>query len=399
MAAGQMGDLFNKGISNVVSDSGQSLSKTYVVRHVDTLTKEIRSLKDLTLTRSKFIDPTNLYNDAYKLTVTRAQFQELCHEFTQSFPAAQKIIDDLDDYVTLADRRNAAVLEYNQLWQRVCDLQAEAVKAELDHEQAQSSLAGRAQPRLPVFTSFAQERYNRAKDQALHIYYLAGRAYILKSLKVRNFFSDMLSQLPATGQIDVATITQGHLDSLYAQVIDELGSPGPAGPCTAHIVFEKSKHPDIFTPLARDGVATFTIRKATRERTTRPFSGMANVRLTRVRCWAGGLDSGKSHFFRLVHTGREVFVTPDGQEVTVHHHPVVLDYEYTWDKAIDPKAIDPTTPDFVFTGKEHAMLLTGQFALIGPFTTWSIHIADEDDRQKVQSLRVEFEAVHQAFAG
>ena len=170
MAAGQAGDLLLKGMSNVVSDSGQSMSKAYVVKRVDTLAKDIRSLKDLTLNRSQFIDPTNLYSDSYKLTLTRDQFKDLCNDFTTQFEAAQSIIDDLDEYVTLADQRNAAVLEYNRLWQRVYNLQSEAVKCKLDLQHAQSSLAGHAQPHLPVFTSFATERYNRAKDQTLEIF-------------------------------------------------------------------------------------------------------------------------------------------------------------------------------------------------------------------------------------
>ena len=392
MAAGQVGDLFQRGISNVVSDSGQPMSKTYLVKQVDTLAKEIRSLKDLTLTRSKFIDPTNLYNNSYKLMVTRDQFKQLCSDFTQQFSTAQKIIDDLDEYVSLADQRNAAVLEYNQLWQHVNDLQAEAVKSELDYEHAQSSLTSHAEPSLPVFTSFATERYRRALDETLNIFYLAGRAYILKSLEVRNFFSDMLRQLPAIGQIDAATFTQGQLNHLYNTVIDELRKSGPSGPCTAHVVFEKSSHPEIFTALADAGLATIKIPKATRRRTNRPFSGMANVRLTKVRCWAGGLAPRKKHLFTLEHTGHETFVRSDGKEVTVDHHSVFLDYEYQSDAAIDP-----TKDTFKFKGDEKWMPLTEQFALIGPFTTWNIMLDDEEDRKHIKSLRIEFDAMHDSF--
>ncbi len=390
MAAGQIGDLFQKGISNIVSDSGQSLSKDYVVKQVESLTSGMRSLRDLTLTRSKFIDQNNLYNDSYKLMMTRDQFKSLCSDFTNQLPAAQNIIDDLDEYVSLADRRNAAVLEYNQLWQRVYDLQAEAVKAEADYEHAQAGLAGKAQPSLPIFTSFATERYNRAKDLTLHIYYLASRAYILKSLKVRNLFSSMLSQLPATGQIDAATLTQGDLEDLYDQVIDELGKSGPDGPCKAHFVFRKSSHPEIFKALAANGVASFTVPKPTRKDARGPFSGLANVRLTKVRCWAGGLAPRKEHYFKLVHTGRETFVTSGGGEVVVNHDAVFLDYKYRPDTAIDP-----TAEEFDFKGYEELMPLTDGFALIGPFTTWTIVLDDADDRAKIESLRVEFDAMHQ----
>ena len=391
MAAGQVGDLMNKGISKVVTDSGQSLSKDYVVKQVDSLTSGIRSLKDLTLNRSKFIDQTNLYNDSYKLMMTRDQFKTLCSDLTKTFPAAQKIIDDLDEYVSLADQRNAAVLEYNQLWQHVYDLQAEAVKAEHDYQHAQSGLAGKAQPSLPIFTSFATERYNRAKDLTLHINYLASRAYILKSLKIRDYFSEMLKCLPEIGQIDHATLTQAQLEHLYGQVMDELGQSGPKGPCTAHVVFQKTSHPKIFESLAGNGLASFPIRQP-RKGTIGPFSGMANVRLTRVRCWAGGLALKKEHFFKLVHTGCETFVTSGGDEVIVYHAPVFLDYAYRPDTAIDP-----TIDDFEFKGYEKPMPLTGRFALIGPFTTWNIVLDDTDDRKKIELLRVEFDAMHQVL--
>ena len=391
MAAGQAGDLLQKGISNVVSDSGQSMNKTYVVRRVDSLTKEVRSLKDLTLTRGKFIDPSNLYNDAYKLTVTRDQFKELCNDFTRSFPAAEKIIKDLDEYVTLADQRNAAVLDYNELWQRVGDLQAERAKDELDYQHAQSSLAGEAQPNLPVFTSFATEVYNRAKDQTLQIYYWASRAYIMKSLEVRDKFSEMLSALPAIGQIDAATFTQASLEQLYDKIIHELKSTGPTGPGAAHIVFRKDTHPKMFAALARDGVATFPIQQATSKSTTGPFARMANVRLTRVRCWAGGLKPGEKHTFTLVHTGHETLVKSTGEEVTVDHDPKTLDYAY-----IANSEIDPTLSQFKFQGDEWPMVLTDKWALMGPFTTWNI-LVNKEDGAKATSLRVEFDVVHQAF--
>jgi hypothetical protein len=41
------------------------------------------------------------------------------------------------------------------------------------------------------------------------------------------------------------------------------------------------------------------------------------------------------------------------------------------------------------------MPLTGGFALIGPFTTWNIVLDNEDDRAKIESLRIEFDAMHQ----
>ena len=393
MASGQLGDLYQKGISNVISDSGQSMNKDYLVRRVDSLTQGIRSLKDLTLTRTKLIDPTNLYNDAYKLAVTRDQFKELCDDFTVQFKAARKIINDLDEYVTLADQRNAAVLDYNQQWQRVGDLQAEAVKAELDFQHAQSGLAKTGEPNLPVFTSFATERYNRAKDQTLQIYYLASRAYILKSLEVRDRFSEVLSLLPATGQIDAATFDLKSLDDLYTEIMDELKGTGPTASATAHLVFEKATHPAMFAALARDGVATFAIQQATRTSASSPFANMANIRLTRVRCWAGGLAAGGNHSFTLVHTGRETFVTSRDEVVTVDHDPVLLSYSYRSDAAVDP------TPDrFEFKGEEGPMALSGRYALLGPFTTWNIQFDDKKDRAAATSLRVAFDVVHQAFA-
>jgi hypothetical protein len=86
-------------------------------------------------------------------------------------------------------------------------------------------------------TSFATERYNRAKDQTLHIYYLAGRAYLLKSLKVRDRFSEILRALPATGQINAATFDLTSLENLYDNIMDEAQELRPARtPHRAHRV-------------------------------------------------------------------------------------------------------------------------------------------------------------------
>ena len=229
------------------------------------------------------------------------------------------------------------------------------------------------------------------KDQTLEIYYWASRAYILKSLQVRNMFSEMLSKLPAAGQIDAATFTQKSLDDLYTKIMDELKSTSPPGLGTAHIVFQKDEHPEMFEALRRDGIATFMIRRATSKTTEGPFAHMANVRLTRVRCWAGGLEPGKKHSFTLVHTGRETFVKFTGEEVTVDHDAVPIFYAY-WGSDIDP-----AFERFKFQGEEEAMTLSGKFALIGPFTTWNILVDNKDDREKATSLRVEFDVVKQVF--
>ncbi|MFO1037510.1 MAG: hypothetical protein U1E45_11740 [Geminicoccaceae bacterium] len=393
MAMSQVGDLLNKGINNVVTDSGESMNRHYVVRRVDSLAKEVRSFKDLTVTRSRLIDPTNLYNDAYKLALTRDQFKEMCGEFTTKFPAAKKIIDDLDEYVSLADQRNAAVLEYNRLWQSVGDLQAEAARCKLDVEQAQAAIAGRLQPQLSVFTSLATERYNRAKDQTLHIFYLASRASVMRSLQARNFFGEMLRTLPDGGQIDAATFTQSSLQDLYDEVLDDLKLSSPTGPGTAALVFTKDTHPEMFAALAKEGVATLAVRKATSKTTRGPFAYMANVRLSRVRCWVGGLSAGEKHHLRLVHSGRETFVSAAGKELTVEHDSCTLAYAYT-----ASTEIDPTAKDFQFHGTEEAKPLAGtKFGLLGPFTTWYLLIDDAEDRVKATSLRVEFDVVYDGF--
>jgi hypothetical protein len=396
MAAGQAGDLMQKGISGVITDSGQSLSKEYVVKQVDTLTTGIKSFQALVKDRTdnNLLDTTNLYNDAYKLAMTRDQFKQLCSEFTHQFPVAKTLAEEIDDYVTLVDQRNGAVLDYNRYWRYVYQLQAEAVQLDLDIDRTGSALAGDLQPSLPVFTSFATERYNRAKEQALFIYYCASRAYILKSLDGRDLFGEMLRDLPAIGLIDAATLEAGSLNELYAHVLNTLGNSGPTSACTASLVFDTKSDPKMFTALAATGVATFNVARTTSDGTAAPFDAMANVRLTQVRCWAGGLQPDPDTMRRidLIHTGRETFVRTDGSAVTLQHDPVYLDYQYA-----SASAIDPTAKSFTFTGSDVPMKLDDAFGLIGPFTTWNVRVRDTGTWNQITSLRVEFQAVHQTL--
>jgi hypothetical protein len=393
MAAGQAGDLLQKGISGVITDSGQSLSKGYVVKQVDTLTTGIKSFQALVKDRidNNLLDTSNLYNDAYKLAMTRDQFKQLCGEFTRQYPVAQTLVAEIDDYVTLVDQRNGAVLDYNRFWQRVYQLQAEAVQLDLDIDRTNSALAGHLQPSLPVFTSFATERYNRAKEQVLYIYYAASRAYILKSLNARDFFAAMLGELPAIGLIDAATLDAASLNDLYAQVLDELGNSGPTSACSASLVFDRNTDPEMFRALAAKGVATFRVAPTAPPAS---FEAMANVRLRQVRCWLGGLQPGADTVRRvdLIHTGRETFVRTDGSSVTLQHDPVYLDYQYS-----TAEAIDPTAAHFNFTGHDVPMSLDSEFGLIGPFTTWNVRVRDKAIWNQITSLRVEFQAVHQTL--
>ena len=130
-----------------------------------------------------------------------------------------------------------------------------------------------------------------------------------------------------------------------------------------------------------------------RKATEGPFAYMANVRLTKVRCWAGGLAPGKKHHFSLVHSGRETFVSSAGHAVTVAHEPSTLDYAY-----ICQTEIDPAAKGFTFDGTEELKPLVGtKFALLGPFTTWYVLVKDKEDRKAATSLRVEFDLVYEGF--
>jgi hypothetical protein len=389
MAVGQFGELITKGVQNVVTDSGESLTKANVVHQVDTMSASIKSFQDLTLKRTKFIDSTNLFNDAYKLTMTRDQFKGLCADLVKTFPAAKEIMDDLDEYVMLADQRNAAVLQYNQFLLQLHELDALAAQAKLDHDHADSHLTTKTQPSLPLLNSFAAEVYNRSKDLTLRIYYEASRAAMLTSLEPNEFFSGVLQKLPATGQIDSATLEHKDLNDIYDDVLKEINETGPKGSCKAHVVFSVEQNPEVFEEL-KDGIIEFTLRCITDKSKKRHFTNYANVRLREVRCWGGGLEPNKAHSFRIIHTGRASFLTTDNEQFTVEHQPKYITYEYT-----NASDLDPTGASFVFQGSEDVMHLTDQFALMGPFTRWRIELDNEEDRKRLRSLRVEFAAMGQ----
>jgi hypothetical protein len=181
---------------------------------------------------------------------------------------------------------------------------------------------------------------------------------------------------------------------------------------------------------------TFTVIRlpgeapAEAERWPNPFYGMTNVRLSKVRAWMVGMNTGEArHYVQMWHMGKERFRTPTdepyppptngGPAYACHEEPTRITFAYDSRRLrFDPvkKTLTPgslTSKDI--PGLEDGNLnlridpaaklpLQCEYAPIGPFAHWRLIIDPEKNGQSELSLKdlnmivIDFHGIHQTFS-
>jgi len=142
----------------------------------------------------------------------------------------------------------------------------------------------------------------------------------------------------------------------------------------------------------------FSLDPATMDSTSADtlFHGMANVRLTEVRCWLIGLDSAADNTghikVHLTQMGEEMIVKPTGEIVPVTHDQIEKAFEYSINKPVpDPMAV--VTPAKYWGEAQPGQL--PELTPIGPFATWRVSLRNQDVSKQIkwdtlESIRMEF---------
>jgi hypothetical protein len=273
--------------------------------------------------------------------------------------------------------------------------------------------------------------YERAKAECLSQLYLAGRAYSFWALEpYTNFFNSVRgpagftsSSLASTHSIFTKLI-QDRLESGYGSGSFTPARDSTEGSFGVVVVLSRETHPNFFTELISNNQADFQIEPASKESVMplaflptpaawsgpdrpvfqpsdlNPFSGKANVRLTKVRPWIVGMKTGGNHAVKLIHMGEEQFRRKDnvpyparnndGEPAFVLHEPKPIDFNYDptglmWDPGQPDK--DRFRPGQLFKEGNNnvsdgdlgfpqpgANVKSTVFAPIGPFAKWRLII-------------------------
>jgi hypothetical protein len=394
MYTSQAAKLIETAGSTCLADDGTKVDRRWLINqlaNIDDLSKALESYSG-TIGGIKLSDP-----GAVKLLGKQAELDALCTKFW-SYHGARELKHAFEDYVAAVQARNADILALNGSLARLRGYLAGAAQCAASIAQAEDKEGRLAAPGAPALVSQLARMVARATDDCIYWLYLVSRAYWMWS---RDPDDELAKQLREIGGTDPLALTPEDLAGAaermstdFAKVFDkQLSDAGAWVPPPAHegvwypapdergtrVEFTHKTHPAFIEALRDKKKRSATVAIAAPRLATpaaeSPFSGYADVRITKVRPWVFGArltsKTPAKHTLRvdLTHTGRETIVSPDDSVTVITHDPVYLAFEYALDRPDDPAAIQ--TDGELFATETHT-----PGTLVGPFTRWRVAISD-----------------------
>ncbi|SPQ24218.1 86fc226c-4f23-4399-a286-19e6df500079 [Thermothielavioides terrestris] len=373
MAAAQTAGLLWKAGTNVPDDKGQLINKTYLVNQVtqieartDALDEGLKSRDDGSV---DIADP-----GASKLITARDDMMKLLQQYT-SFLGSNELEDvekTFDNYISLVEQRNTAVLHYNacvNLW--YTNQQHEAYYTH-KRDSLSDTVIKTIDPNLPAIHIFVQKAYSDSVAAVMEALYRAQRSYRFAALTFDSPLSAALGGAPsgAIRHADLDRASKGILNA-YFHALDAWGR----APQDFHgVTWPLSE--DEWAALQTTQGAYVVIPPATagQSEAQHPFAGKCNVRVTRARLFVTGAARTASGFLsaRLMHSGAETVVDAANAQFQFYHNPITREFRYRIAAGEFEPDVDTTVDGDMSEGGESK---DDSFALVGPFTTWSIDLA------------------------
>jgi hypothetical protein len=442
MAASQLGAMINEGVNKVLNDSGEPVSKNYVLTQVEVIKGDVRLQSEFQKRQNGFLTA----DSSKRLVVELDRFRSMCRQFYRSAPAAEALRKELDEFIDTITSRNLQIDYFNSLLIEMRQLAGEIGAFELQKGTLQGNLTKISTPGLPAMANFVSGLYERAKATCISDLYKAFRAGAFWALEPYGGFYDLLGDSPDA--ITHATLVV-YRNQLMAQLHEALENaratpnvfPKEGVTRGAVIVLTPHSHQEFFSDLLTKSWAEFELEPATKASTQpsptyspttaawcsaerpiyapdapNPFHGKLNVRLTKVRTWMVGMTTDTiAHTVVTTHLGREQFrrsddvpyptrTVPAGERdlnkrnaeyVTHKATPIPFRYDPT-DLRYDPAKPDTEafTPgsltsrwvpasmdgDMGFPSVGLAALPdNSEYAPIGPFGKWRVEVRPQDN--------------------
>jgi len=232
-----------------------------------------------------------------------------------------------------------------------------------------------------------------------------------------------------------------HLDKAFSPLerfpasLDEHLERAKQSPFGVWIVLTSEEYPDEFADL-KDGLpAKFTFHpkvplksKDPTKKPIFPFHGKADVRLSQVRVFFPGLPCAKLLTVKVTHSGHEYIQNPNNEIMEFGHNQQKVTFAYRPPKdglCIDEEAGWVAAEALQAGGSEDGSLglptdktaLPGcSYTPLGPFTTWTIDLPEDDNpdldlplpgetgkepktvRSKIERIVLDFQGFHHEFA-
>lgn len=414
--ASSVGDIINtlgiKPTATINTDSGQTINKGYLVNQIVYVKDSVDGLSE----GYQALDNGQLQPDdpgAAKLLMAESQMEKIMNDFKTILP------DDIDalrkafqDYISLITERNTAILKYNTI--------VNLIGAEISQKESATDMLrtlndqsfASMDPGLPDLVQMASRIYVQTRDQIMNTYYVAAKALQFWSLSNTNILAQILN-INSTGtqptSLDFNFIST-QLDVAWIHALESFKtnpSRFPTNDLTedgAIIAFTDDATLSTFRNYYGVTVQVPLVRKTTSGKAPSQLDplwknqlliGLANIRLLNVYVWLDGakiIENGKEIDdllnIKITHGGVSLFASSQDSPFRFTHESIVKTFKY-FTQSRDPNNPHRLRNDLIanFGDLFKDDPTHGEnFALISPFTSWTIELLNVEGSQSEVGL-------------
>ncbi|CAN9474366.1 unnamed protein product [Alternaria alternata] len=392
MAAVQTAGVLWKAGTNVPDDKDTLINKTYIVNQISQIEATTDALSEGLKARDDGLGVAIDDPGASKLIAARESMMKLLQQYSSvlGLNDLNEMEKTFNNYISLVDQRNTAVLHYNASLNLWYTNQKQKVYYQTQRDTLSDTVIKTIDPSLPAVTIFMEKAYTDSVATVMHALYRTQRSYRFTALTADSPLSKSLQGSPIT-QIRHADLVRANANILkaYWDAMDASGSE----PQEFHGLVYPLPHAEWET--VQDTMATYlNIPSVTSDlsESTSPFAKMANVRLTRVRLFVPGAKTASGMLrVALTHNGTETIVDTTDAPYSFFHSPISRTFKYRLTDGAFDSSVDGAVDGVI--GVRKAAKTEDAFTLVGPFTTWYISLVGNDglDLSQASSAYLKFD--------
>lgn len=375
------------GKTKITGSGGDSINEAYLVNRLKTISKDFHSLKEgYESLPDGMLQPDD--PGAAKLIGDAEAIESILDQVSGKIDDAE-LRAALNDYVQTVIDRNGHIMTYNAIASLMLQTMNERQELKAAIDRFNQQMIDMMTEVSPEYTAFVGRMYFDAIAQIFEMLHLTARSYNFWALKHEQL-SDLLGgnvkEITYAGLLSA----QNKIVGLYEDAVKNFGtncSVFPAGKqrgieyklTPLQVALMKSNYETMVRiPIAKQGSDEVN-----------PFAGLANVRITKVRCYLHGAKAKPNGhideiLLHITHTGQEQIVSLDREVYTFQHDKRKVPFKY--DLKRSTIRIDG---DFKALPGEKEV-----YALYGPYTTWKIEVEPEYrafiDLSEVTAITLEF---------
>ncbi|GKT82049.1 hypothetical protein ColTof4_14472 [Colletotrichum tofieldiae] len=329
-----------KSWTTIENLQGIAVKKDYIIDKLESCAGTIGSLTE-SFKRLKSGE-LEVQDPGYgKIMAEESKIEEILHDFKKAIPGDMiaGVEEPLNNFKTMVQQRNSAVLDYNAKVQFLLELH-NMLSACDEESRRLGDAALNLNPELPAIYFWLKRLKSRMQLEILQrLNYEARALAFWGPMDIKEIRFDAPS--PAGGSIDLRR-HQSSLDNAFEICYGEFqNGPWEYWPISrdlteAGIVLDMSNMIEALCKprLTPKNTEVYTAAFSINPIKASKFLTMANVRLTQVRVWLLGAtvepDNQGQHRLRvdIDHTGYETIWDESGKPFKFEHDPVPLQFEY-----------------------------------------------------------------------